>query len=152
MLIPPRFRLLATVLLTIAVTGCTAVQRANPPSSGPATPEIRRPVPSGAITAPATSDPPAVIGEIPAAQLDAILRDASDRTGADPADIEISRAEAVTWPDGSLGCPEQGQTYTQALIDGFHVVLDAGGETLDYRATAAGSFRVCEESGRPGGS
>ncbi|MGH2382275.1 MAG: hypothetical protein ACRDG7_13800 [Candidatus Limnocylindria bacterium] len=108
-----------------------------------------RPSPTDAIVAPVPSDPAAVIGEVPAEQLDAILADAASRTDVDVADIETIRATAMTWPDGSLGCPEPGQTYTQALVDGYHVVVDAAGESLDYRATTSGSFRLCEGSGRP---
>ena len=33
--------------------------------------------------------------------------------------VVLTRAEQVTWPDGSLGCPEPGRSYSQALIAGF---------------------------------
>ncbi len=36
--------------------------------------------------------------------------------------------------------------YTQALVDGYHVVIVAGGEELDYRVGSGGSFRLCEGS------
>ena len=41
--------------------------------------------------------------------------------------------------------------YTQALVDGYQVILRAGDEALDYRVTAQGGFRVCEDGGRPSG-
>lgn len=97
------------------------------------------------------SSPAAVIGEVPEAILRAILDDAAAETGLDPADIEVVRGEAVTWPDGSLGCPEPGVMYTQALVDGYHVVLDADGDELDYRVGESGAFRVCVDSGMPSG-
>ena len=56
----------------------------------------------------------------------------------------------MTWPDGSLGCPQPGQVYTQALVDGYHVVLDADGDELDYRVGSGGSFNLCE-NGLPRG-
>ena len=89
-------------------------------------------------------------GEVPDDTLAGILSDAAQRTGLPEDAIEVVRAEAMTWSDGSLGCPEPGMVYTQALVDGFHVVLDAGGEELDYRVGQGGSFRLCE-NGRPGG-
>jgi hypothetical protein len=89
-----------------------------------------------------------VIGEVPNEILDRILDDAVVRTGTDRASITVTRAEAVTWSDGSLDCPEPGMMYTQALVDGYHVILDADGEELDYRATAAGNFVLCVD-GRP---
>jgi hypothetical protein len=91
-----------------------------------------------------------VTGEVPTDILAAILGDAAEQTGVPEADIEVVRAEAVTWSDGSLGCPEPGMLYTQALVDGFQVVVNAGDEELDYRVGQGGSFRLCETGG-PGG-
>ncbi len=86
-------------------------------------------------------------GEVPERVLAAILEDAARRTGADPATATILRAEAVTWSDGSLGCPEPGMFYTQALVDGYWVIVELGGTTLDYRVGDRGAFRLCEQPG-----
>ncbi|WP_418605475.1 hypothetical protein [Georgenia sp. SUBG003] len=53
----------------------------------------------------------------------------------------------MTWNDGSLGCPEPGTVYTQALVDGYHVVLEAGGERYDYRVGGAADVRLCTSAG-----
>jgi hypothetical protein len=89
---------------------------------------------------------------IPGDLLNAILADASERTGIEPDALIVTRADAVTWNDGSLGCPEPGMFYTQALVDGYQIVLSAGDATLDYRAQSSGYFRVCEQSVQRGGS
>jgi hypothetical protein len=47
----------------------------------------------------------------------------------------------VTWSDGALGCPAPGRFYTQALVPGFRVQLEAGGERFDYTPTRAASGR-----------
>lgn len=88
-------------------------------------------------------------GEVPTELLGEILADAASRTGMRESQIVIARAEQTTWPDGALGCPEPGQVYTQALVEGYQVVLEAADERLDYRATSSGSFRLCEGAGRP---
>ncbi|MEJ7720727.1 MAG: hypothetical protein WKF58_09900 [Ilumatobacteraceae bacterium] len=44
--------------------------------------------------------------------------------------------ERVTWRDGSLGCPKQGELYTQALVPGRRVILRAGGSELAYHGRA----------------
>ena len=80
-----------------------------------------------------------------------LIADAAERTGEEPDAIEVVQATAVTWNDGSLGCPEPGMFYTQALVDGYHVILRAGDEELDYRVGAQGGFRLCEGRGRPSG-
>ena len=58
--------------------------------------------------------------------------------------VVVTKAEAVTWPDGSLGCPEPGMFYTQALVDGYWIVVEAGGQALDYRVSGGGNFRICD--------
>jgi hypothetical protein len=90
-------------------------------------------------------------GEVPESILAAIVADAADRSGLDPGDLVVTRAEAMTFSDGSLDCPEPGMAYTQALVDGYQVEIDAGDEHLDYRIGAGGSFRLCESDGPPGG-
>ena len=99
----------------------------------------------------APSEEPPATGEGPAELLEEILADAIGRTGVPESEITIAQAEQTTWPDGALGCPEPGQVYTQALVDGYQVVLEAADERLDYRATSSGSFRMCEGDGRPAG-
>jgi hypothetical protein len=65
-----------------------------------------------------------------------------------PADqVRIVSAEAVTFGDGSLGCPVPGVAYTQALVDGYKIVAEAGGQMFDYRGTGIGKFRRCTTSG-----
>ena len=82
---------------------------------------------------------------IPGDLLNAILDDASQRTGVAPDALVVTRAEATTWSDGSLGCPEPGMFYTQALVNGYQIVIDAGGQQLDYRAGRNRFFRLCDK-------
>ncbi|MGZ8474875.1 MAG: hypothetical protein ACXWWQ_01430 [Candidatus Limnocylindria bacterium] len=90
-------------------------------------------------------------GEVPSDLLDEILADAAQRLGASTDDLAVTRAEAVVWNDGSLGCPVPDEMYTQALEPGYHVVIEAGAEELDYRATERGFFKLCESAGPPFG-
>jgi len=100
-------------------------------------PSLPEPLPS--------TPPPGVTGEVPADLLETIIADAESRLATEAA-LSVLRAESVIWPDGSLGCPEPGMSYTQALVDGYWVVLNAGGQTLDYRVSARGGFKLCEGS------
>lgn len=61
---------------------------------------------------------------------------------ADASRIEAS-AEAVTWPDGSLGCPQPGRMYTQALVPGWRIVVRDGARERIYHATARGHWLPC---------
>jgi hypothetical protein len=55
------------------------------------------------------------------------------RRGVDTEAVLVEQVQRVTWNDGSLGCPEPGVMYTQALIDGLWVVVTVAGRQYDYR-------------------
>ena len=75
--------------------------------------------------------------------IDAALTDAATRTGLKKTELEVLSAEAVTWSDGSLGCPQPGMMYTQALVPGFRIRVRAGAETLDYHSGRRGAPTFC---------
>jgi hypothetical protein len=71
------------------------------------------------------------------------LADAAGRTGLAPDALRVLSAEAVTWSDGSLGCPQPGMMYTQALVPGYRVRIEAGAQVLDYHAGRSGAPALC---------
>ena len=109
------------------------------------TPKPVVPTPTLPEQPPVDSTVPVVTGEVPSDLLESIMADATSRVATESS-IIVVRAQSVTWSDGSLGCPEPGVSYTQALVDGYWVVLDADGQMLDYRVSARGGFRLCEGS------
>jgi len=99
---------------------------------------------------PLGNEPTPVTGEVPPELLDSILTDLTTRTGAAPGQVSIIRGQAVVWNDGSLGCPQPGMMYTQALVNGYWVELEFGGQIFDYRASDTGYFFLCESGMQPG--
>lgn len=95
----------------------------------------------------ADGPPPAVeektVPNAPAEMIEAALDDAANRSTTARADIKVTSAEAVTWPDGSLGCPKPGMIYTQSLVTGYRIVLQAGEQTLNYHAMSRGRPLFC---------
>jgi hypothetical protein len=65
----------------------------------------------------------------------AALLDAERVTGKPRADLRVLDAAAVDWPDGSAGCPEPGVLYTQAVVPGYRIRIQAGDAVLNYHAT-----------------
>lgn len=80
---------------------------------------------------------------LPASMVDDVISLAEEETGIDRSEIEVVLAEAVTWSDGSLGCPEEGMVYTQALVPGYRVILDIAGDELAFHAPESGEFFSC---------
>lgn len=62
--------------------------------------------------------------------------------GSDPQRLQLS-SQAVTWADGSLGCPQPGLMYTQALVPGWRLVVREGGRELVYHAGRHGQWLGC---------
>ncbi len=90
-----------------------------------------------------------VTGAVPADLMASITTDLLSRTGAAEGDITIVRAERAVWNDGSLGCALPGESYTQAIVNGYWLVFDHAGQTYDYRASSTGLFKLCEDAGQP---
>jgi len=71
------------------------------------------------------------------------LNDAARRTGREASTLKVISSEAVTWPDGSLGCPEPGKLYTMALVPGYRIRIQSGDQVLDYHASRRGYLVLC---------
>jgi len=153
------------IVFTLFLSGCSNSLRGTPtqtPGGGetPAPIEIpaeetpdrsdlrpTQPLPGGLETVEIPTAIPAT-GEVPEGILSEIISDLVERSGSERADIQLVRAEAAVWDDGSLGCPEPGEFYIQILINGYWVVLEVEGVVYDYRVTDKGSFKMCK-SGNP---
>lgn len=131
---------LAGLALAVALAGCAGT--AGDASEGASTMTPAESTPPG-------NDPQLPGGEVPIELLDAIVAEAADRAGVTAQEIEVTAAEQVTWSDGSLGCPEEGMAYTQALVPGYRVVLEAGGDQLNFHSSESGDFRFCEDPQPP---
>jgi hypothetical protein len=87
---------------------------------------------------------------VPKGILDPILNEAAPLARIPREQLVIVRAEPVVWSDGSLCCSEPGMEYAQTLVNGYWVVINAAGQTYDFRAGRDGRFRLCPQGrGRP---
>ncbi len=88
-----------------------------------------------------------VTGEVPDDLLQKIFADLEKQSGTNRSEFALLTAESAQWPDGSLGCPEPGQMYTQALVDGYRIVIGITDQKYDYRASEKGFFKLCPGPG-----
>jgi hypothetical protein len=76
---------------------------------------------------------------------------AAKLTGQSAQSLELVKAQAVTWLDASLGCPQPGMNYTMALVPGYRIQLrtkggTAGSAVMDYHASETGALVLCPAS------
>lgn len=75
--------------------------------------------------------------------------DLSQRLGVAAETIELVSLLEVTWPDGSLGCPEAGVAYTQALVPGQQMILQVNGVEYYYHSGKNSVFTYCSDPQPP---
>jgi hypothetical protein len=78
--------------------------------------------------------------------------DLARRLSLPAASIEVVEAQSVVWRDGSLGCPEPGMAYTQALVEGTLIHLRAGERDFYYHGGGGRAPFLCERSTRDTGA
>ena len=81
--------------------------------------------------------------------VDIAIADLAARIGSAES-IVVFAVEDVTWRDGSLGCPQPGMSYTQALVDGYRIELSDGEATYFYHGAVARDPFLCENADEPG--
>lgn len=84
-------------------------------------------------------------------EIDLALEHASSATGVSREDIAVTSAEQVTWNDGSLGCPDADGMYTQALVEGYRIILAVDGQERAYHGQDGKEPFYCAKPQAPTG-
>jgi hypothetical protein len=82
--------------------------------------------------------------EAPVELLDKIRAELASEQGVTAAEVKVISAQSVNWPNGALGCPKPGRMYTQAIVPGYRIELEAAGKQFTYNASARGGYKRCD--------
>jgi hypothetical protein len=77
------------------------------------------------------------------------IGDLAERLDLAEDEIDTHSAVLVVWPDGALGCPQPGMSYTQVLTDGAVIELVAAGEVYRYHSGADSDPFPCAQPLEP---
>lgn len=129
----------STVLVAgLLVAACGAVDDAPElPAEEPGEVEEEAPVEDGQVDASLASE------------VDLAVTDAAAEAGVSPEDVEVVLAEPVTWSDGAIGCPEPDGMYTQALVEGYRILLDVDGTEVAYHGADGSEPFRCDDPQEP---
>lgn len=136
-----------SVVLVLLLSGCALGSKDPAASPTPASPTASTSEGPGA-SGPASPSPTGGSGALPddlrsRPAVAAAIADTARRQRVDPAEVVIAAWSPVTWTDGSLGCPQKGMSYTQALVEGELLMLRVGTELFQYHARTGGPFAYC---------
>lgn len=142
--------LIVSVLAALLLTACGSTKDSG--ASGP-TVDQTTPGPETTTTEGGTVPdiPSSNPNNAPDQVVEAATVDLVKRISINPDDVTVVVAQEKTWNDGSLGCPEPGMVYTQALVDGYSVLLEVDGRLYPYHAGSDGVPFLCESDEGDGG-
>ena len=69
----------------------------------------------------------------------AARQDLSRKTKISVNRLQIQAAQPQTWPDGCLGLAKPGEFCTQALVQGWRIILTDNQKTWVYRTDSSGT-------------
>jgi hypothetical protein len=121
--------LFTTIILTMIMAACAPGSTPQIPDDG-SYPNPSYPNPSYPNEVPSTDLTPAQL---------AALTHLSEALNLPADQITLISTESVTWPDGCLGVDRPGMMCTQALVEGYRIIFEAGGREYEVRTNESGS-------------
>jgi len=131
----------AVVVLSVAAVAPQVGHAADPARPTPVAPPKRIPDPQQPAAEPAGENVPSA--SVPREVRRAVVADAARRFKVAESAVVLGQAEQVTWSDGSLGCPQRGQMYTQNLVQGYRIVAVTSEGQMVYHTDSHGFAVTC---------
>lgn len=84
-------------------------------------------------------------GEMLTRQVAGAVAELAANTGIAEDKILVRQARLVNWGTGALGCPEDDKSYTQVIVPGVLVFLEADGQVYRYHGRRQGRLIRCPD-------
>ena len=142
---PLRLAVVLTVVLMATSACALSGDGAESPSPTPTPPGTSSP-PAGGTASPALPGTGAALPDDIRTRptVAAAIEDTATRENVPADDVVVAAWSPVTWTDGSMGCPKEGMSYTQALVEGELLILRTDTGIFQYHARTDGPFSYCE--------
>jgi hypothetical protein len=140
----PHIKSLVRALLIAAACAAPLVACAVEPKGVGVAPPAR--IPDAVPTPTVPAGDPVILAELPRDLRRIVVSDAAKRLGVKESAVVLARAERVTWNDGSLGCPQPGKGYLQALVPGYRIVARTADRELVYHTDESRGAIACAQA------
>ncbi|MBW4665728.1 MAG: hypothetical protein KME01_16295 [Chroococcus sp. CMT-3BRIN-NPC107] len=97
-------------------------------------------------TATAESQKPTTVNPLSDRVAIAVIADVSKQTGISTEKLKITQYSRQTWSNGCLGIAKPDEICTQALVEGWRVVVSGNNRTWVYRSDRNGRIVRLESS------
>jgi hypothetical protein len=131
-----------SVLCAVVLAGTACNQQDEAASAEPNS----QPGSAAESMGPEISKGESIAADGPGKQISAAVADLSSQTGVAADEISVTEARAVSWRSGALGCPEKGRSYTQSIVPGMLLLLQADGRTYRFHSSATGKPFHCPDA------
>ena len=74
----------------------------------------------------------------------AAIRQAAEAAGVTVDEVELRQYQMTEWPSAALGCPQEGQMYSQVVTRGFVVQVRVNGEVVRYHTDMDATAIRCD--------
>jgi hypothetical protein len=100
-------------------------------------------IPNALADVPAPEGTLVAAADVPKSVRRTVVADAAKRFNVAESAVVLTRAEQLTWSDGSLGCAEPGVMYTQNLVPGYLIVARTDAGELTYHTDSHDQAKHC---------
>ena len=76
-------------------------------------------------------------------QIKGAMTDLATRIGVAEDAVKVREARSVQWGSGAMGCPKPGMNYTQAIVPGVRLLLEANETIYYYHGRTGRSLFFC---------
>ena len=101
--------------------------------------------PAAETASPAAENQTASFGEDLDQKVATAIADLAAQTGVAEDAITIREARNVNWGSSAVGCPKDGMNYTQQIVPGVLLLLEADGKIYRYHGRAASDPFHCPD-------
>jgi hypothetical protein len=135
-----------TMWVMLGLSAMLQVMAAEPvaPAQGVAPPKRLQDPIDNTLRVPPVAEP-VTIASVPRELRRVVVADAAKHLDVPESSVVLTRAEQVTWSDGSLGCPQPGMGYSQALVPGYRIVARTAERELTYHTDTQATAVRCQE-------